>query len=551
MLLNLSISNYAIIEKLDLDFNSGFTVITGETGAGKSILLGALSLILGQRVDTSVLNDKEKKCVVEGVFKIDKRIFQDFFQENELDFEIETTIRREISSSGKSRAFINDTPVNLNVVKELAEQLINIHSQHQNLLVKNGNYQLTVVDSFSNLQQSILEYEDQYRLFLAQKNKLNELKNKENKAKADVDFLKFQVNEIEALKLREDEQKEIEEQLDLLNNAEEIKTTLHQASSLLLENEKSIVGDLKSILQSFSKIAHLSSDYQLMFERLNSLSIEINDLSREVSVLNDNVNFDNSEADYLNNRLNTIYSLEKKHHLTNSNELLALLLSLKQELIQIESIDEVIEDLGKEVAKKEKELIVLAKELSKHRKKNIPQLVNSIQHNLTELGMPDASFIIKQQLLTELSLTGIDKIDFLFSANKGFQPEEVHKVASGGELSRLMLTIKSILAKSNNLSTVIFDEIDTGVSGDIADKIGSIMKQMAKDIQIITITHLPQVAAKGNHHYKIFKELKGEKTNTDVVVLNYDEKINEIAKMLSGKELTKAALENAKNLISN
>ncbi|MCB9173658.1 MAG: DNA repair protein RecN [Flavobacteriales bacterium] len=551
MLLNLSISNYAIIEKLNLDFSEGFTVITGETGAGKSILLGALSLILGQRVDTSVLNDKEKKCVIEGIFKLDKKNFLEFFKENELDFETETTIRREISSLGKSRAFINDTPVNLNVVKELAEQLINIHSQHQNLLVKNGNYQLTVVDSFSNIQQNVQDFEEQYRLFLIQKNKLNELKSKENKAKADVDFLKFQVNEIEALKLKEDEQQEIEEQLDILNNAEEIKTTLHQASSLLLENEKSIVGDLKSILQSFSKIAHLSADYQMMFDRLNSLSIEINDLSREVSVLNDNVNFDNSEADYLNNRLNTIYSLEKKHHLNNSNELIDLLLSLKQELTQIESIDEVIGDLEKEVLRKENDLKLLAKDLSEKRKKNIPSLVSSIQNNLAELGMPESSFVINQEILTDLTATGIDKIDFLFSANKGFKPEEVQKVASGGELSRLMLTIKSILAKSNNLSTVIFDEIDTGVSGDIADKIGTIMKLMAKDIQIITITHLPQVAAKGKHHYKIFKEVKSEKTITDVTVLGQEEKINEIAKMLSGKELTKAALENAKNLISN
>ena len=551
MLLNLSISNYAIIEKLNLDFSEGFTVITGETGAGKSILLGALSLILCQLVDTSLLNDKEKKCVVEGIFKLDKKNFLEFFKENELDFETETTIRREISSLGKSRAFINDTPVNLKVVKELDEQLINIHSQHQNLLVKNGNYQLTVVDSFSNIQQNVQDFEEQYRLFLIQKNKLNELKSKENKAIADVDFLKFQVNEIEALKLKEDEQQEIEEQLDILNNAEEIKTTLHQASSLLLENEKSIVGDLKSILQSFSKIAHLSADYQMMFDRLNSLSIEINDLSREVSVLNDNVNFDNSEADYLNNRLNTIYSLEKKHHLNNSNELIDLLLSLKQELTKIESIDEVIGDLEKEVLRKEKDLKLLAKDLSEKRKKNIPSLVSSIQNNLAELGMPESSFVINQEILTDLTATGVDKIDFLFSANKGFKPEEVQKVASGGELSRLMLTIKSILAKSNNLSTVIFDEIDTGVSGDIADKIGTIMKLMAKDIQIITITHLPQVAAKGKHHYKIFKEVKSEKTITDVTVLGQEEKINEIAKMLSGKELTKAALENAKNLISN
>jgi len=551
MLLNLSISNYAIIEKLDLDFNDGLTVITGETGAGKSILLGALSLILGQRVDTSVLNDKEKKCVVEGIFKLDKKNFQEFFTENELDFESETTIRREISSSGKSRAFINDTPVNLNVVKDLAEQLINIHSQHQNLLVKNGNYQLTVVDSFSNLQQDVQNYEEQYQLFLVKRNKLKDLKSKENKAKTEVDFLKFQINEIELLKLKVDEQQEIEEQLDLLNNSEEIKNTLHQASSILLENEKSVVGDFKTIVQSFSKIAHLSNDYQTLFERLNSLSIELNDLSREVAVLNDNVNFDNSEADYLSNRLNTIYSLEKKHQLTSSNELMSLLVSMKQELMQIESIDDVVKDLEKEVLIKEKELLGLAKELSENRKKNIAKLVSSIKQNLAELGMPESSFVINQEKLNELTATGIDKIDFLFSANKGFKPEEVHKVASGGELSRLMLTIKSILAKSNNLSTVIFDEIDTGVSGDIADKIGSIMKSMSTDIQVITITHLPQVAAKGKHHYKIFKEVKNNKTITDVAVLDPEEKINEIAKMLSGKELTKAALENARNLISN
>lgn len=551
MLLHLSISNYAIIEKLDIDFNNGFSVITGETGAGKSILLGALSLILGQRVDTTVLNDKEKKCVVEGVFKLDKNLFQFFFNENELDFELETSIRREISSQGKSRAFINDTPVNLNVVKDLAEQLINIHSQHQNLLVKNGNYQLTVLDSFASLQQDVLQFEEQYRLFVVQKNKLNDLKSKENKAKTEVDFLKFQVNELEVLKLKEDEQQQIEEELDLLNNAEEIKSTLHQASSILLDNEKSIAGDFKLIIQSFSKIAKLSTEYQYLYERLNSLSIELNDVSREISRLNDGVNFDSENAEQLSNRLNSIYALEKKFQLNNSNELMSLLSNLKQELAQIESIDDVINELEKEVVKQEKELLTLANELSEKRKKNIPLLVQLIQNNLLDLGMPDSNFIINQSKSKELNSTGIDKIDFLFSANKGFNPEEVHKVASGGELSRLMLTIKSILAKSNNLSTVIFDEIDTGVSGDIADKIGNIMKQMANDIQIITITHLPQVAAKGTHHYKIFKEIKNNKTITDVSVLNKEDKINEIAKMLSGKELTKAALENAKNLISN
>lgn len=551
MLLNLSITNYAIIDKLEINFSNGFSVITGETGAGKSILLGALSLILGQRVDTTVLNDKEKKCVVEGVFKLNKTTFHNFFSENELDFEEETTIRREITTQGKSRAFINDTPVNLIVVKDLAEQLIDIHSQHQNLLVKNGYYQLTVLDSFANIQQDVLEYEEEYKLLIELKNNLNNLKNKENKAKNEIDFLKFQINEIETLKLREDEQQEIEEELDLLNNAEEIKSTLFQASSLLLEDEKNIIGDFKSIIQSFSKITHLSKNYQSIYERLNSLSIELSDVSREISRLNDEVNFDNESADRLSLRLSSIYALEKKYSYNNSNQLMDLLVAMKQELNQIESIDDVIKDLEKSVEVKEELLMSYAINLSDKRKKSISLLEKSIHNNLKELGMPDSRFTINQAKIKELSPTGIDKIEFLFSANKGFEPEEIHKIASGGELSRLMLTIKSILAKSKNLSTVIFDEVDTGVSGDVADKIGNIMNQMSQDIQVITITHLPQVAAKGKIHFKIFKEIKNNKTITNVSVLTLEDKINEIAKMLSGKELTKAALENAKNLISN
>ena len=551
MLLHLSITNYAIIEKLELDFNKGFTVITGETGAGKSILLGALSLILGNRVDTGVLNDKEKKCVVEGVFKLAATNFQDFFKENELDFEEETTIRREISSAGKSRAFINDTPVNLNVVKDLAEQLINIHSQHQNLLVKNGNYQLTVVDSYTGILTDLEVYEANFKMYQLKKNELVDLKNKENKANSEIDFIKFQVKELELLKLQENEQQQLEEQLDLLNNAEEIKSTLHQANSLLLENEENTLNNIKLILQSFNKIAHLSNDYQLIYDRLNTLLIELDDVAREISRSNDNVNFDNDNSEYISNRLNNIYTLLKKHQVTNSNELMKLLDNFKQELAKIESIEDVILDLEKEVRQLTDELFSEAKDISRKRAESIPKLTQSIQQNLLELGLPHSNFIIKQQVGGELKITGIDKIEFLFSANKGFEPEEINKIASGGEISRVMLTIKSILAKSKNLSTIIFDEIDTGVSGDIADKMGNIMKQMSNDIQIITITHLPQVAAKGTNHFRIFKELKDHKTITDVIVLDQEGKINEIAKMLSGKELTKAALENAKNLISN
>ncbi|MBV6483627.1 MAG: DNA repair protein RecN [Flavobacteriales bacterium] len=551
MLLHLSITNYAIIEKLEIDFNNGFTVITGETGAGKSILLGALSLILGQRVDTSVLNDKEKKCLVEGIFKISKENFTSFFNENDLDFEEETTIRREISTSGKSRAFINDTPVNLNVIKELAEQLINIHSQHQNLLVKDGNYQMAIIDSFANIQNYVEDYKKKYLHYVSKRNELEKLKNNDWNSKTDLDFLKFQASEIEALKLQLGEQTTIEEQLKLLNSVEDIKMVLHQATNLLVDKEESILVNLKQIIQSFSKINDLLPEYKTLYERLNSVSIELNDIAREVNLLNDNTNFDKENADYLNNRLSSIYSLEKKHRLSHSDELLSFLNELNYKIAQINSADDVILDLEKEVVKLESELRIIAKQLTETRKKIIPNLCQKITTNLKDLGMPEAIFNIQHQLNTELGMFGLDKIDFLFSANKGFNTVEIYKVASGGELSRLMLTLKSLLAKSKNLSTIIFDEIDTGVSGDIADKMGNMMKQMSEDIQILTITHLPQVAAKGQQHLKIYKTTNDNKTVTSLSILSPQEKVEEIAKMLSGKELTKAALENARNLISN
>ncbi|MBE7441883.1 MAG: DNA repair protein RecN [Flavobacteriales bacterium] len=551
MLLHLSITNYAIIEKLEIDFNNGFTVITGETGAGKSILLGALSLILGQRVDTSVLNDKEKKCLVEGIFKISKENFTSFFNENDLDFEEETTIRREISTSGKSRAFINDTPVNLNVIKDLAEQLINIHSQHQNLLVKDGNYQMAIIDSFANIQSNVEDYKKKYLHYVSKRNELEKLKNNDWNSKTDLDFLKFQASEIEVLKLQLGEQTTIEEQLKLLNSVEDIKMVLHQATNLLVDKEESILVNLKQIIQSFSKINDLLPEYKTLYERLNSVSIELNDIAREVNLLNDNTNFDKENADYLNNRLSSIYSLEKKHRLSNSDELLSFLNELNYKIAQINSADDVILDLEKEVVKLESELRIIAKQLTETRKKIIPNLCQKITTNLKELGMPEATFNIQHQLNTELGMFGIDKIEFLFSANKGFNTVEIYKVASGGELSRLMLTLKSLLVKSKNLSTIIFDEIDTGVSGDIADKMGNMMKQMSEDIQILTITHLPQVAAKGQQHLKIYKTTNDNKTVTSLSILSPLEKVEEIAKMLSGKELTKAALENARNLISN
>lgn len=551
MLSYLYIANYAIIEELKVDFNNGFTVITGETGAGKSILLGALSLILGKRVDTSVLNDKSKKCVIEGVFKIIEEKHASFFSLNDLDFDNETTVRREISPTGKSRAFINDTPVNLTVLKEFSELLIDIHSQHQTLQVKDVDFQLNVVDSYAELSNKVILYKKEFKKYIALKKAYENLVNQEKTAKSDVDYLTFQLNELLALSLKENEQEELEAQLEIINNSEEIKEVLQFSVEAFNNSDNNIVSTIKSIQQSFSKLSHCSEDYKNISERLNSTFIEVADIAREIELLNDNSDFDTDNAEYINLRLNSIYSLEQKHHLSNSNELILLQETLKDKLAKINSFDEEIENHLKELELKEKELRDIAKQLSAKRVKSFAKLSKEILTNLSELGMSEASFEVRHTLSDKLNEHGLDEITFLFSANKGFSPIELHKAASGGELSRLMLTIKSILSKTTDISTILFDEIDTGVSGDVADKMGSIMKQMSSSMQVIAITHLPQVAAKGNHHYKIVKKITNDKTITTLSVLTKDDRIDEIAKMLSGKELTKAARENAINLISN
>jgi DNA repair protein RecN (Recombination protein N) len=551
MLSHLYIANYAIIEELKVNFDNGFTVITGETGAGKSILLGALSLILGKRVDTSVLNDDTKKCVIEGVFKLNETKYSTFFSLNDLDFDKETTIRREISPTGKSRAFINDTPVNLTVLKEFAELLIDIHSQHQTLQVKDVNFQINVVDSYAELTNEVNLYQDEFKRYLILKRNYDKLVNQENTAKSDVDYITFQLNEIQTLSLKENEQEELESQLEVINNAEEIKEVLQLSVEAFSNSENNIVSTVKSIQHSFNKISHCAEDYKSIAERLNSALIEVGDIAREIEMMNDNSDFDLENADYINQRLNSIYSLEQKHHLTNSNELLLLQENLESKLAKINSFDEEIENQLKEVHLKEKELRILANRISSKRVKSFSKLAKEIVSNISDLGMADASFEVKHTLCEKLNENGLDEITFLFSANKGFTPVELYKAASGGELSRLMLTIKSILSKTNEISTILFDEIDTGVSGDVADKMGSIMKEMSNSIQVIAITHLPQVAAKGDAHFKIYKTTDKAKTITSLKVLTNEDRVEELAKMLSGKDLTKAAIENAKNLISN
>ncbi|MCB9334545.1 MAG: DNA repair protein RecN [Flavobacteriales bacterium] len=550
MLTHLYISNYAIIEHLEIDFKNGFTVITGETGAGKSILLGALSLVLGQRADLSVLNDASKKCIVECFFQIDKNHLDSFFTENDIDFENNTTVRREILPNGKSRAFINDTPVNLALLKQFAESVIDIHSQHETLNILDQNAQLDVIDTFAGINSKVENFEKEVELFYIQKNKLQQLIQQEKQSKSDLDYIEFQVNELEALNLYKGEQIELEEQLELINNSEEIKQTLFTATERLKNSESNILSEIKTISKQLDKISHCSEKYLVLSKRISELLIELQDLSNEIELLNNELDVDSKSAEEINERLNTIYHLEKKHHVNTSDELLDILNQYKNQLNDVTSIEENITIQQQMVNELEKNLFTTAHEISLKRKQFIPNLEKTIISILKDLGMPESKLITHHSILNAFNTKGIDDVYFLFSANKGFEPKELNKVASGGELSRLMLAIKSILSRNKAINTILFDEIDTGVSGDIADKMGEIMKQISQTLQVIAITHLPQVAAKGNHHFKIFKNSNHNKTITSLKELDHQEKIEELAKMLSGKELTKAAIENAKNLIT-
>jgi DNA repair protein RecN (Recombination protein N) len=549
MLKHLSINNYAIIEQLEIDFDKGFTAITGETGAGKSILLGALSLILGERSDKSVLKNKEKKCIVEGEFDFKLERFKSFFELNELDYEQPNIIRREINSKGKSRAFINDTPVNLGVLKELTSQLIDIHSQHETLNIQDNKFQLSVIDAFVNNTEEVFLYSERFTKYLKSKKELNRLTELATKARLDVDYIAFQAAEISELQLKPNEKERIESELELINNAEEIKSVLEQSNQVLTNSDQSLVLDLKNITSSFLKISNCSDIYNTLYQRLNSIVIDIEDVANEIANENDNINFYPENLSDLNSRLSSIYSVEQKHNVSSTAEILELLAKLESQLNETNSFDEKINELSIAIKNQEKILFAEARKISKSRSSGFKALCKKITVDLLQLGMEDARFELKHEVLADLNENGIDKINFLFTANKGMEALDLKKAASGGELSRLMLVIKSILAK-NKLSSIVFDEIDTGVSGDIADKMANIMNKMGDDMQVISITHLPQVAAKATHHFKIYKENDGVKTVTCLSVLDEESRVEELAKMLSGEKLSDAAIENAKSLLN-
>ncbi len=550
MLKNLIVQNYALIDNLEIPFHQGLNIITGETGAGKSIILGALGLILGNRAETNVLKNKEKPCVVEGIFHLEGYNLQDFFADNDIEYSHLTSIRRHINPAGKSRAFVNEIPVTLNTLKDLVSQIIDIHSQHENLLLSDSTFQLSVLDSYTENTQRISNYRQYFEEYKTLKFELEELHAQSQQAKADLDYLQFQLNQLDEAKLKVGEDAELENLQQQLAHAEEIKSSLLNAYNLLNSDENSILMWLKDAEASLSKIAGFYAAANEMSKRIESCRLELKDLAHEIEVKNEKVELDPSELEAVSQRLDMLLNLQQKHRVSSSEELIAIRDNLRIRVDEITSYDHVIERKTQELAACKSKAMSLAEEISRARKGGSAKFEESIKALLTQLGMPYADFKVDFIRLSDFNPYGIDKVTFLFSANKQVSLNELSKVASGGELSRLMLSLKSLMVKTKGLPTIILDEIDTGVSGEVADKVGNIINAMAQSMQVINITHLPQIASKGNHHYLVYKENNHETSITQIKLLNKEERILEIAKMLSGEKISDAAIVNAKHLLS-
>lgn len=549
MLTHLSIQNYALIEKIEIDFPQGLTIITGETGAGKSILLGALALIAGSRADSTALQDKTKKCIVEGVFDIKGYSLKPFFTANELDHADKTVIRREVSPEGKSRAFINDTPVNLSQLRELALQLIDIHSQHETLTLNEADYQLSVIDAFAGTSELVSKYGSDYARYKELDRSLAELTEKEKQSRLDADYWQFQFNEFEEANLQAGEQEEIENELKVLNNSEEIKSVLSRCAVSLNGGEVNILASLAEVKTMLSGISSLNPQYGELLSRINSSLIELKDIAAEIESAEERTNYDPSRAELLSERIDLIYRLQKKHHVNSVEELLEVKKKIDLRLSDISSLGTEITALQQEVEKLRQKLFLLAKRISADRKRSLPRLEKEVGGLLSDLAMPNAQFRVEHILLETLTSSGIDKMKFLFSANKGSDLKEISKVASGGELSRLMLSIKSLIARKTALPSIIFDEIDTGVSGAVAEQVGRMVSDMAAAMQVFAITHLPQIASKGNSHFAVYKEEVRNRTVTSIKQLSKEERVKEIAGMLSAGKATEASIRNAKELL--
>ncbi|MFN0187672.1 MAG: DNA repair protein RecN [Bacteroidia bacterium] len=552
MLKQLSVKNYILIDELDIRLDKGLGIITGETGAGKSIILGALGLMLGQRADVGELLDKKKKCIIEGVFDVSAYHLNAFFDEKELDFANECTIRREINPEGKSRAFVNDTPVNLTTLKELSSRLVDIHSQHESLLLGNRSFQLNVLDAYAGNQDLLKSYKLNFTTWKQAEKAYLTLLDEEAKSKIDFDYLSFQFNEISALKLKVGEQIALETEQQKLEHGEEIVEQLNRSILLLRDGDENVVAQLSLVHQLLQGIKKFDDQFANQSDRLQSVLIELKDIHAELEDAIGKLQLDPKRLEEVNERLSFIYNLQKKHRLNTIEELLQFEEELSQKLQRISSFEDDLVRLKKEVDDKKSQLLKSGNALTASRKKAIPSLEKEVTQQLSELAMPHA--MLRIALIEEseniFTAEGMEKIQFLFSANKGGDFKELAKVASGGEMSRLMLCIKSIMARLTAMPTVIFDEIDTGISGETAARVGAILKQMAKDHQVLAITHLPQIASKGNTHFLVYKEVKKSSTRSQLRILNDEERLNEIARMLSGEVLTDAALDNARVLLS-
>jgi len=551
MLKSLSIENYALIDKLDIAFSPGFSTITGETGAGKSILLGALSLILGNRAELSVLKNKEEKCIIEGVFDISKLKLQQYFKENleDVDYDSETILRRIITPSGKSRAFVNDAPVSLNALREIGLMLIDIHSQHKNLLLSDNKFQLNVVDSMAQNEKILQEYKLEFKSLKEIQNTLNQLIEKAKTQKNDADYFQHRFEQLAEAKLVENEQETLERELETMNNAEEIKLYITRASQILNGEEHSILSGLSMANEGLKRISKVFPKIDNFIERLASALIEIQDISTEIEVLSEDVEFNQDRLNFINERLDLLYSLQQMHRVNSVTDLLKIQSELEEKLNEIQNFDFEIADLTKKMNLQKEKVEKLASLLSENRKKISPKIEKSIVSQLISLGMPSAVFKIQLERESDYTSSGFDTISYLFSANKSSELSDITKVASGGEIARVMISIKSLVSANMALPTIIFDEIDTGVSGDIADKMGNIMAEMSKNMQVLSITHLPQIAAKGKKQYLVYKKDTKDSTISNIKELSEKERVTEIAKMLSGKDLSDAAIENAKHLL--
>ncbi len=560
MLTHLHIENYALIDRLEIDFSDGLSVITGETGAGKSIILGALGLILGQRADLKSFQNAEKKCVIEAEFNLSGYNLETFFVENDLDYSEHTTIRRELLASGKSRSFVNDTPVPVSVLRELGDRLIDIHSQHQNLLLSNDDFQLHVVDSVANNRVLLTEYQKHFQQYKKHLSELDKLTAQATQAKNDEEYFRFQYQQLSNAGLKAGEQTELEAELETLTHSEEIKTVLAKLDYTLSDDERGVISALSDSRNALSSISRVSGLAQELGERVSSCLIELKDIASELGKQNDS-EYSPERTESINRRLDLIYSLELKHRVKTVDELIVLEKDFEQKLTAIDNYDEQIADLQNNIDKKLIELTAFAAQLSEQRKKSVPKIEEELASQLSGLGMPNVRFEVKiserdalvptSAPATKLNIYGADEIAFYFSANKNTELQPVARIASGGETARVMLCIKSLLSASSGLPTIIFDEIDTGVSGEIADRMGYIMKQISSRMQVIAITHLPQIAAKGSAHYKVYKTDNEHSTNTHIKQLTDEQRISEIAQMLSGSSVTEAALNNAKTLLKN